>query len=580
MKKKDFAVVDVDRAQVTITLAGVDEGRAVIRSCSSFVRPAEVDFFDGAAVGGWIREKLRDAGTLGARVVLSLPRGEVVIKRLVLPVAENVAQEDVVGAVRLQMSRQLSVSAEASAIDFIPIPPGGGGGQGAANGAGGSAEAGMQTVTAAALPGERMDWCRALARSAGIKLARIGLRCFGGGHVLAAESQRRDGAVMGVIPSASSVEFVVVEAGQLMLARAVDIPWPTESESAVIDAYAERVAVEAKRTWMSHRAAAGQLEVQAVIVLGDGPAAEKLAQRCGAGLERPGVTLLPAGASRAKGEEEPGSSIAAASVGLLLEADSKRPYLDFLHPRKAPDRAARRRQVALAGAFLVILGIGSPIVFAQLRIAALDDELRHYRQITQDRQAELNEMWSEDARLKNLETWSSVKVDWVAHIGALSEQVPSPPEALIDGLNGTVNAQVDFTAKGGQYAGGTWKNAQTSSLTISGRVKQRETAASLRGRLAAGEIYSVESPSPDTGDRFSFQLFTPYAKPEKPPAPAKEPGKNAKQGEKSGEHGADKGAPKGADRAGDPAGEKAADDSAKTGGAQKPAGGAVEGGGR
>ncbi len=510
MKKKDLAVIDIDRTHVTITVAIVDGGRATLKACRSFVRPAEVDFFDGAAVGAWLGEKLRECGAGGAKVALSLPRGEVVIKRLVLPVAENVAHEDVVGAVRLQMSRQLSVPAEASAIDYIPLPSGGAG-----------AEAGTQSVTAAALPGDRMDWCRAMGRAAGVKLSRIGLRCFGGGHVLSDESLRRDGSVLGVIPSASSVEFVVVEAGQLMLARAVDIGWPIDDSPAAIDAYADRVAVEAKRTWMSHRAVAGQVECQAVIVLGDGTGAEKLASKCGAGLERPGSTLIPAGASLAKSEAEPAASIAAASVGLMLEEASQRPNLDFLHPRKAPDRAARRRQLVLAGAFLAIIGLGSPIVFAQIEISSLDDELERVRRITQERQGELNDMWAEDARLRNLESWSSVKVDWVAHLGALSEQVPAPPEALIDGLNGTVNAQVDFTAKGGQYSGGTWKHAQTSSLTISGRVKQRETAASLRGRLAAGEIYSVESPSPDTGDRFSFQLFTPYAKPEKPQAPVK-----------------------------------------------------------
>lgn len=507
MTQRDTAVVDIDRTRITVTLASFDGGRAVVKSCRSFVRPAEVDMFDGAAVGAWVREKLRDSGTLGARVVLALPRGEVIIKRLVLPVGESTAMEDVVGAVRLQMSRQLSVPAEASAIDYVPAPQTPQGTEGAQGG---------MTVTAVALPGDRMDWARGMARAGGMKLARIGLRCFGAGCVLSEESLRRDGAVLGVVPSASSVEFVVVEGGHVMLARAVDIPWPGEDASE-LETYADKVAVEAKRTWMSHRAGGGTLDCQVVIALGAGVGAEKLAERCGASLERQGITLLPQGGAPARQEQEPAASVAASALGLLMEEASGREALDLLHPRRAPDRAARRRQIVLGGTLVAIVGIGTPLVMAQMQISSLDDVLKRQHEVTAARQTELNEMWAEHARLRNLEEWSSIKVDWVSHIGALSAQIPAPPEALIEGLNGTVSAQVDFTAKGGQYAGGTWSTAQTSSFTISGRVKQRETAASLRGRFAAGEVYSVESPAPDTGDRFSFELFTPFSKPEKPP---------------------------------------------------------------
>lgn len=509
MKKRDTAVVDIDRQRVTVTLASVDVGRAVVKSCRSFARPAEVDPFDGSAVGVWIKEKLRESGTVGARVVLSLPRGDVVLKRLSIPAGAGVVAEDVVGAVRLQMSRQLSVPAESSAIDYVPM----------ASAAPQSSDGGgLAWVTAAALPGDRLDWCRAIGRSAGIRLSRIGLRCFGAGHVLAEESLRRDGGVLGVVPTGSSVEFVVVESGQVMLARAVDIPWAAD-DSVELSAYADRVAVEAKRTWMSHRAGGGDGSAQVVIVLGSGPGAETVCERCSSSLEMPGVTMVPPGASTVRNEPEPTSSVAAASIGLLLEEASGRPMLDFLHPRRMPDHAARRRQFVLGGVLAAIVGIGTPVVLSQLELSSLDDELRRHREVVTRRQADVSEMMAEHARLSHMERWSDVRVDWIAHIGALSEQVPSPPEALVDGLDGLMNAQVDFTAKGGQYAGGTWSSAQTSSFTIRGRVQQRETAASLRGRLAAGEVYSVDSPTPDTGDRFSFQLFTPYATPRKPEVP-------------------------------------------------------------
>lgn len=545
MNKREAAIIDVDRLRLTVTVVSVDGGRTVVRSCRSLRRPAEVDVLDGAAMGGWIRDKLRENGELPARVLLSLPRGDVVIKRLTLPAGEGVSSSDLVGAVRLQMGRQLSVPVEASAIDSVPMPP-----EPVAPDAAAGSAVGL-TVTAAALPGDRMDWCRSLARAAGIKLARVGLRCFGAACVLADESLRRDGAVLGVIPAGASVEFVIVEAGQLMLARAVDIPWPSSDEPTELEAYADKVAVEAKRTWMSHRAGRGEIEAQAVLVLGAGPGAEKLAERCGSAMERPGAVIASAAAAASKDQGEPAPSIAAAGIGLAMEDAQGRPSLDFLHPRRAPDRAAQRRQRMLLGALAGIVGLGTPIVFAKLEISALDDTLTRQRQLSSSKQSELNEMWAEHARLRHMEQWAGIKVDWLAHVGALSEQVPAPPEALIDGVGGRVNAQVDFTGKSGQYAGGVWSSAQTASFSLAGRVKQRETAASLRGRLAAGEIYSVESPSPDTGDRFSFELFTPLSKPVRPP-----PKTDAKKGDKTGD--------KTADKAAEAAGGSAASKDAKT----------------
>ena len=84
------------------------------------------------------------------------PRGEVVMKRIAFP--PGVEDADLPGMVHLQMVRQLTVSPESAAIDYVPIPTTG---VATANAAG---KVGT-TVMAVALQGDRVQWRREVARA-------------------------------------------------------------------------------------------------------------------------------------------------------------------------------------------------------------------------------------------------------------------------------------------------------------------------------------------------------------------------------------------------------------------------------
>src|SRR5262249_10216465 len=134
-----------------------------------------------------------------------------------------------------------------AAIDFAEIPSAGSGmGTHLAQPMG-------TTVLSGALQGDRLDWRRAVARGAGIRLGRVALKSAGAAALLAELSQRRGGAVLGIALGCGSTEFVIVEDGQLVFARATDLVRPDRSgEAAAVrdarpttdeESFAEKVAV-------------------------------------------------------------------------------------------------------------------------------------------------------------------------------------------------------------------------------------------------------------------------------------------------------------------------------------------------
>jgi len=511
--KQSFIAVDVDRERFGVAEAAVSDRAVVVGAWRSFERPGAVSFDDGGAVGRWLRLELDRAGFKASRVILAMPRGDVVLKKLSLPGAPTDAE--IGGMVRLQMSRQLTMSSAGAVIDHTsPVPE-----AAAPEGAGGApneATGPGVSVMAGAMPADRVNWCRAVCEGAGLKLARIALKCHGVAGLLADLSQRRAGALLGVCAGASSVEFVVAEEGQLTFARAIDAPRAHgEVESA---GYAERVAVEAKRTWMSHRSTRGGGDAEQVVVLGTDESARQLARLCGAQLERPWeLARLPASIELRTEVPAPDTPAFHALAGLLLEELGGRRTLDFADPRRAPDLGAARRRNLLTAALGVILAGGGAFVAADRALSGLDETLDETTAREAELRSQLETMHAQHARLNHLDQWQRARVDWIAYLGVLHEQMPAAGQAILDVMNGKLaDADVTFAAKGQRYQDGAWGLRQSAVFTMDGRAVGRSVSADMRGRLLDLGFDGVESKGPDVPDRFQFVLTTSQSAPVKP----------------------------------------------------------------
>ena len=498
--EREYGVLELDGPRLTAITAVVSTGRVEVKRWLSAVRPETVAGDDAAAVGEWIGLEFKRAGLARGRIVVAVSRGDIVLKQLSVPQGTGpgalpASDAEVAGVVRLQMSRQLPMSAEGSAIDYAPM-------------AGASADGtGARWVMAGAMPAARVAWLRAVARAAGLTVDRIGLRSLGAATLLAELSQRRAGPVLGVAVGSGSTEFVIVEDGQMIFARATDAARPVAR--AEMEAFADRVAIEAKRTWTSHRASRSSGEIEVVGVLGEGELSRLVGERCGRALERsveavgaPSIVELPS--------HMPEGDRAAALplVGMLVERAVGRATLDFANPRRLPDAGARRRQFALAGVFALIVLGGLSFVAKDRALG----RLRAERDALVAKESELRKsvdvMLVEDARANHLERWAATRVDWLAHVRRLSDFLPEPSLATLDEMEGRLTAATTYTPRGRSYPDGAWGVREQADFQLAGKVRTRQVAADLRQTLLESGAYRVENRGPDTPDRFSLELTT------------------------------------------------------------------------
>jgi len=497
--------ISLDQDRLVAVGGTVSGGRVKVKTWASIAAPAGIDLKDAKKAGEWLRVELDKAGLNGSKLLIALPRGEVVLKKLKLPRVEGAAESELAGMVRLQLARQLTMAIEGTAIDYSPID---------------EPEAGPTvSVLAGALPADKLRWYQDMAAAAGCSVERMGLRASGAAAVLASASARHNGPVLGVAVGWSSIEFVVVKNGQLVFARAADVGLSATSGGAATAeseiALGQRIAVEAKRTWMSYRVGDEATSVDAVMVPGDGPLARDVGEACGKALDMPWeLAKLPEVIEMPELMSEADRLVAAPLIGLLGEEVLTKLTLDFANPRKAPDMAAIRRQRVLVALLGIIVVGGGGYVYSGYKVNQLERQLTAAREKNTNLRTQYSAYLKDHARLIHIQKWTGAGFDWLAHASWLSDRMPDPREAQLDTLGGGAGIAVDVIPEDGRYDLNGWHVRQVAKFSIQGRAKQRDVSNELRDRLVSSSVYQVETKGADLADRFSMELTTEAPTPE------------------------------------------------------------------
>ena len=516
MSADRLIAVELERGRLTLAEAVVSARKVSVQGWRCATAPADLDLSDAEAVGAWVGAELREAKMRG-RLVMAASRTDVVLKRLSLP--RGLAPEEIPGAVSLQMMRQLTVPTEGAVVDYILLREPAEeqrtenreqrsesrdqrSDQRSESGRGAGAEA-----LAGALPGDRRQWLGRVAKASGRKVARLSLRSSGAAAALAPASERLGGSVLGIVIGRASTELVVVDNGRLVFARAIEIEAP--EDDAWLDDFARRLAVEAKRTWMSYRSQPTSIEVERIFALGEGPLARAVAASCAEALEIPGEAVGPHPAVELPADmPERQRTLAAALVGTLVEGAAGPAGFDFANPRRAPDVGARRRQRALLGSLAAVVAIGTVVVYLWLDLQSMQAELDGLKAKRSGTLQDYAEYLAADARLKHLDAWTS-RMDFVAHLERIIAQMPDPREAQLDTLSGSVSTTVLYrAAESGSYLDGRFVPEQGAKFTIRGHVDRRDIAQGLRERLMAAGPYELQFGGPDVETRFDYDLLT------------------------------------------------------------------------
>jgi hypothetical protein len=496
-------VAEVDGRRFSAMSAVVSAGSVEVRRWCTVARPEDVPAEDPEAMGRWAAAELESAGIGRGMVLLCVPRGEVVLKTLSLPRGEEgqIAPEELMAMVRLQMIRQVTVMAEGAPIDYVDLPARAGGG-----------DASQHQVLAAAMPADRMEWSRRWCESAGLRLGAMGLRIFGAASLAGDLASRNAGSTLVVTLGYSGVEFGMLVEGCLTFARGADLPRPSGLDQ--IDGYSERVLVEARRTAVGLKPGGAGLD--GVVVVGDDDLSRLMAGRLGDALNVSSSAVgIPPMVALPDSMPEDARAALAPLAGLLVDRAVGRTTVDFVNPRRAPDRRARVRQAGLAALLALIVVGGAGYVAADRRLAALDREIATLAEQHRTLSAEYSRFLLDHARLHHAEAYLAGRVDWLAHLRRVSDLAPEAGQARFEALSGVLRAGPVYVprARGARYPDGSWSGQPQATIDMAGRVTSRVVAAEFRGRLVADATYRVESGSPDVDDRFDLSAVTTLAVP-------------------------------------------------------------------
>ncbi|MBZ0173336.1 MAG: hypothetical protein K8E66_13205, partial [Phycisphaerales bacterium] len=312
----NLALLNLDGHRLTAVWGAVHKDHVRIRGWCSTERPPDVDGSAPVATGAWIGRTLKDAGCSMRQCIIAVPRASVVLKRLSFPTLSESAEGDLAGMVQLQMARQLTMPLHGAAIDYVRLLP-----------ADGDEKHLSTEVLAAALPGEQVTACRAMAKGAKLRLRSVALRGEGSAALFAQISYTQDGPVMGVSITPQGVELGIVSEGRVVFSRAIEIAPPDSVEDWA--PFSERVVVEAKRSRIGYRGAGELRDLVCVAMLGDDSLAASVGKALSEELDLPWESVrFPNAVEIPSDIDGPTRAGLAPLIGLMLGAAINRPTYD------------------------------------------------------------------------------------------------------------------------------------------------------------------------------------------------------------------------------------------------------------
>ncbi len=485
--RRATTILELDRDYLSAVGVSRSADGVVVHESLLARRPDSVDPSNGVQMGKWVGERLREASLAKGSVTIALPRRDVVLKRLDVP--EGVDDRELASLVQLNMTRQIAVAHEAVIDHGEPITHGG-----------------ARFVLAGALPDERMAWLREVSEHAGLKVAHIHLLARGV-EPIASRAGYADELLLGIALGPGSAEIVVLEAGRPVFARSVEIDRPAEGEP--LDAYAERLAVEVKRTWMGYRVSPGAGEIDSILVLSDDELSRRVATRCGQALE---TTSRAIACPTWIESRTPVPAELLAVVGVAAATGGE--VLDFANPRKPADRTAGVRQLALVGVLALIVLAGGGWLVASKELSRLQRQVNAAREQQKTLASQTGELYRNLARSAHLEAWREPDTDWVAHLRWLSDRLPDPEDGLVNSISAQFEGGDVVFNRTGAGLQGDWTAPAVATFSFGGSASREGLITELRERLLAGGIYRVSTVGPDVGDKYAFRLATGELSPE------------------------------------------------------------------
>lgn len=445
-----MTALDWDGTTLRVVQSTLRGGVPTVSSVTSHVLTfaTDADRADAGVLGRSIGEALERGRIKPMAVVMAVPRSQVVLRTMLLPVVEDL--RELASLVHMQVMKDLPFKISEAVIDFKinrEIAPAVARGAGEAVGGGGGASTAAATAAAAepavasvapklevliaVVKSEVVAFYNAVAAAAGVKLKALGLSSQASARcVQACGVAEKGGSFALVTLRTTDVGIDIVADGVAAFSRGAVLKAGADNDAA--GSMLKSVTIEVVRSLRSFTGSGAQAAMTQVFVTGATGSESALTGALGEALETP-VNLLDAGVRLGLADAAKGAADGAvAGIGLALGAlDPTSLPLDFLNPKRpAVERDMRRIRIliALAGVGCVCLlaaGVRSWLVTKRQKVlTALNAEVDEaekkrgiYRRMIQ--QASVVSEWVKGER------------DWLDHYAYLSSVLPPSEEVHI-----------------------------------------------------------------------------------------------------------------------------------------------------
>ena len=489
---KRFVGIDFDSCQLRIVQGERVTRRTRIGRLLALEIPGEVDTADPVSIGEFIGRTLKERRIPRAGVVMSVPRGLAVLKPLALP--PGTPEDEMASMVRFQMAKELPFAVEEAVIDYTVERH-----FDAETDTADDSQGLSVLVAAVRLPA--VDYYRHLARAAGVKLQRLGLRPHANqGCVNRCTVVRGDEQVAVVHVTHDEAEIDVLAGPSLAFSRATmgKVPPPGQASSAERDAAVGAIVVEAARSIQSYQAVERRGAVDRIVVAGGTGIENELAEQLGRRLGKPAELLNPAAAFDLEGDGSAAEFITALGLAIRHSGGGGLPF-DFLHPKEPVVRRdpRRLRRVAAAVAAVAVVLFGGLTIRNYL--SGLADEVSDLRE--QERKAEDTAKIAKriSSRVTHLKRWAALTPSWLDHWMRVSALLPPAEKAYVAHTPG-MRFSVD------PPSGRETSTEATGRIRFTLHARDSETLASLLERLRSAGY----SPQPSRLQRSDDQAGYTY----------------------------------------------------------------------
>jgi Tfp pilus assembly PilM family ATPase len=386
------------------------------------------------SVGTQIAQELRSRGIGRVETLVAVGRANIELKQLNLPPAP---EEELPELVRFQALRQFTTIAEDWPLDFVRAS---------------STEADSISVLAAVISPDLVSQIRKTCDDADLQPKRLILRPFAGASLL----RRHDRGV--VQPCrlmldllTEEADLTVLDGEHLLLTRTVRL-----HSSDAGDVQARGLLGEIRRTIAAANNQLKTRRVEKVILCGDGSDHATIKQLIEQELTLetelfdPFAELGSAGLAPAKRPDHSGRF--APLLGMLFdEATGTPPIIDFLHPRKKPEKANLRRRNTLIAATVGTMCLVA-LLLVWMQLSSLDQEANDLR--AQAAQLKKQVVAAEKTRKEELlvQSFLDRNINLLDEFDTLSQRLPSADKVLVTQLNFAVQPETNLRIEG--FTGG------------------------------------------------------------------------------------------------------------------------------